>query len=89
MWKFKFSDQKFSLSMYLYQSCHPYGAPLVFKFLMSFSSQAEPVLPESAKLMSKMYELLNISDISQLELIPYDPDNISESEEGEVTPSVS
>jgi hypothetical protein len=39
--------------------------------------------------MSKMLELLKVSDISQLELIPFDPDNISESEEGEVTPSVN
>jgi hypothetical protein len=36
-----------------------------------------------------MQELLKVSDISELELIPFDEDNISESEDNVETPCVN
>ena len=41
---------------------------------------------ESQKNLQKIQEMLNVNDLSQLELIPYDEDNISESEDTDMTP---
>ena len=56
---------------------------------MSFNELASEPQQQKSKDLFKMQELLKVSDISELELIPFDEDNISESEDNVETPCVN